>query len=318
VGRRRLAEWKVYFDIFHRVDLLSGQNWTFGDLSGPVPPNPGNHMADRYRASFYNRLKRTSSYYADTAKLFGMVNMERLGRNMIRSDVQDTFHFVLNRSDMLHWQTKRAIEHVFYFHPNAQVYVHSNDLESPDFEIFVESGYNLMVQPYNVMLLAREMFGLVMPEMISHPTAVPCLVVWKYGGVFVSKNTFLQQEISRSVEAGITMESDGSVGMVIVAKHSSKALEFLKSQNALLSSDAHAIADMKAPSWRVPVLSESETVQCFEDLSWALAASSQETSLAVSLHPSVFSSDRVVKLDSECYKLMEVNCIYCDEIHWEY
>ena len=96
------------------LDLLHvyepGDKWTF-DLENP-PPNPGVHIADRNRASLWNYLKRRSSYYEDTARLHGMIPLQRLGKDQSFPNLFGDFHFVVGPDATMSWQFVRAIEYV--------------------------------------------------------------------------------------------------------------------------------------------------------------------------------------------------------------
>jgi len=306
-GKQKVGRVDGLLDVFHRLEPESGKNWTFGNLTGAVPPNPGNHLADRYRASFWHRLKKTH-FYDDTARLFGMVPLQRLGRANVDINVQDTFHFLLNRSE-LNWQTQRAIEHVFFFHPNSQVFVHSNDIIPSDLQIFVESGYNLAVRQYDVNSLKRDAFANApFKGMIDNRILTPFLLLWKYGGgVYVSKNTMVYKEIPMSLRHGMVLEEDGAAAMMYFDKYSvDKFAMTLRNEEATDPS----------LSWKFPVLSKNDTLKCVEEEAWALEG--LDGSLAVSLHPSTYASVDVIKIDSVCYKVVEEPCVYLDEIHWEF
>mmetsp|Transcript_33613 Transcript_33613/g.49393 ORF Transcript_33613/g.49393 Transcript_33613/m.49393 type:complete len:1148 (-) Transcript_33613:125-3568(-) len=302
-GIQKVGRVEGLLDVFHRVEPESGKNWTFDNLTGAVPPNPGNHLADRYRASFWHRLKKTHFYY-DTARLFGMVPLQRLGRSNVDINVQDTFHFLLNRNE-LNWQTQRAIEHIFFFHPNAQVFVHSNDIIPSDLEIFVESGYSLVVQQYDVDSLKRDAFANApFKGMVDNRIMMPFLLLRKFGGgVYLSKNTIVYKEIPMILGHGMVLEEDGAAAMMYFDEHS-------------IDKFAMNLRNEEATSWKVPVLSRNDTLKCVEDKAWALEG--LDDSLAVSLHPSTYASVNVIKIDSVCYKVIEEPCIYLDEIHWEF
>lgn len=47
-----------------------------------MKPNPGVHVFDRYRASFLQLLKQRSLMYYDTANLFGMIPLQRVGKGI--------------------------------------------------------------------------------------------------------------------------------------------------------------------------------------------------------------------------------------------
>eukprot|EP00984_Skeletonema_dohrnii_P021692 scaffold10884_cov77-Skeletonema_dohrnii-CCMP3373.AAC.1 len=106
-GKEKTGRVAGLLDIFHRID--KSKNLTLGfDLSGPIPPNPGNHEADRRRASFWHRLKRVS-YYEDAARIFGRIPFQRLGAGMVQGDFHNNFHFVMNQTDLSDWRSRRTI-----------------------------------------------------------------------------------------------------------------------------------------------------------------------------------------------------------------
>ena len=177
-GKEKTGRVSGLLDIFHRVDKSRDWPWRF-DLSKPIPPNPGNHEADRRRAAFWHRLKRVE-YYEDAAKLFGRIPLQRLGASMIQDDIHDHFHFVMNRKDLSDWRSRRAVEAVLYFHPNAKVSIHVEDYVSfdsqGDFSIFTESGYDVSIQTYSAQ---------------KAPVDQIKNLLQTFGGVFVSKGTFV-------------------------------------------------------------------------------------------------------------------------------
>jgi len=312
-GAQRAGRVEGLLDVFHRVQRgQEGKNWTFGDLTGDVPHSDGVHLADRYRASFWNRLKKTH-YYRDTGKLFGMIPMQRLGRKNVNTGVQEVFHFVLESKSDLSWRTKRAIEHIFYFHPNCRVIVHSNQITATDLEIFVETGYNLVVQPYNLDLLLKEEdspYKLRDADVIK--ISLPLLLLRKYGGLYVSNDTFLLKTIPADLEEGLVLQENGKPSIAFFDRDSKDALGSLKSirSSGLLKANDRL-------SWSVPALSDVDTLKCMEDTEWSLPDDSKET-IAVSLHPSSLASSKTIKIDTECYRFVEKLCIFCDEIHWDY
>lgn len=311
-GAQRVGRVEGLLDIFHRVQRgIEGKNWTFGNLADDVPHSDGVHLADRYRASFWNRLKKTH-YYQDTGRLFGMIPMQRLGRKNVDKGVQELFHFVLESRSDLSWRTKRAIEHVLYFHPNSRVIVHSNQITAIDLEIFVETGYNLVVQPYGLDSLLKEEdlpYNVRNDDLIK--VSLPLLLLRKYGGVYVSKNTFLLKTIPADFEEGLVLQENGNPSIAFFDRDSKDVVGSLKSIRS---------AGLKASyrlGWSVPALSDVETMKCVEDTEWSLPDDWRET-IAVSLHPSSFASNKTIKVDTECYRFVEKLCIFCDEIHWDF
>ena len=299
--------------VFHEVAPFEGKNWTFGDLTGEVPPNAGNHFADRYRASFWNNLRKTH-FYRDTAKLYGMVPLQRLGMaNIGGPSTQNTFHFVLQKDD-LSWQTKRAIEHIFYFHPNARIYVNSNSINPEDLSIFAETGYDLIMQNYDIEELIENAFSAAIPltQILHNRLSIYFLILWKYGGVYVSKNTMVVKELPLPLEHGVVMEEEsGDPALIHLPKHSTDAHSFL--MGILLKNEADQIKD-----WRIPVLSEEDTQKCIKDEVWSMDIANDDSVVAVSLHPTTFVSAASIKYKSVCYHVVEEFCIFCDEIHWDF
>eukprot|EP00554_Chaetoceros_debilis_P003067 CAMPEP_0194086570 /NCGR_PEP_ID=MMETSP0149-20130528/21613_1 /TAXON_ID=122233 /ORGANISM="Chaetoceros debilis, Strain MM31A-1" /LENGTH=1080 /DNA_ID=CAMNT_0038769683 /DNA_START=479 /DNA_END=3721 /DNA_ORIENTATION=+ len=312
-GKQSVGRVEGLLDVFHRVQRgVDGKNWTFGNLTGDVPHSDGVHLADRYRASFWNRLKKTH-YYRDSAKMFGMVPFQRLGRKNIEIGIQDTFHFVLE-SDLT-WQTKRAIEHVFYFHPNCKVYVHSNDISPNELETFTEAGFNLVVQAYDLDLLHEE--ELHVPHKLRNNdfqrASLPLLLLRKLGGIYLSKETLVLKTIAAGIEEGVVLQENGDIAM---AYHSRQSKDVVKSLTYMTKSRS-MVENSGNLTWSFPVLSNLDTLKCIEDIKWGLDDDTKDK-IAVSLHPSSFASIKTIKIDTECYKIIEKLCIFCDEIHWDY
>jgi len=186
------------------------------------PPNPGNKLIDRYRASFWHHLKKQSTFYVDTAYLFGIVPMKRVGR---RSGIDDSlvhinFNFIFTTGlNTLHWRVIRSIESVFYHNPNAKVVVHSNTLPvtGSKLDTFWEAGYDLQVKPYDVnellkdwssgknatdlveLFLSRKHVYKKGPFWYSHETdLLRYLLMWKYGGVYLDTDMYIQRPISKN------------------------------------------------------------------------------------------------------------------------
>mmetsp|Transcript_7514 Transcript_7514/g.9807 ORF Transcript_7514/g.9807 Transcript_7514/m.9807 type:complete len:816 (+) Transcript_7514:74-2521(+) len=313
-GHQRTGRVSGLIELFHLIS--SKDPWPFGNTTTTigVGPNPGNHVADRYRASFWNRFKRASHFYEDNAKMLGMIPFQRLGRDSAKEDTQDTFHFLLQVEDMKYWQTKRAIEHVFFFHPNARVYIHSNDLTEVDLEIFVESGYDLVVQRYDVVSLGEE--AKLVPldnNQVKSLLVAARLVLWKYGGVVIAKNTFLRKPIPRNIDAGTIMRIGGTeVEMMIYPRFATVLGRYLKTSSTTSS---------LTQSWKVNVLSEGNSMNCYTNATWDHSADkswTDEGALAISVEPSVLFSRTSTTLGTMCYELLESICIFCDEVHIEF
>lgn len=306
-GKQKVGRVEGLLDLFHRVQRgVDGKNWTFGDLSGDIPHSDGVHLADRYRASFWNRLKKTH-YYRDSAKMFGMVPFKRLGRKNIKVGIQDTFHFIMESE--LTWQMTRSIEHVFYFHPNCKIFVHSNTISPNELETFMEAGYNLVVQVYDLDSFYEE--GL--HDDFQHRASVPLLLLRKMGGVYLSKETLVTKAISSDIQEGFVLQENGDIAMAYYRRESEYVLESIK-QMETPRNESESIGNL---TWSFPVLSSFNTLKCIEDVKWSLGDDKKDK-IAVSLHPSSYASIKTITFDTECYKLVEELCIFCDETHWDF
>ena len=157
---------------FHVYDKTKPQAQWPVDLDHPQP-NPGNHEVDRYRAQFWHYIAHfllrnpedPQALYAQTGRLFGVVPLQRLGAAQpTEYPTQSLFHFIVTTGpNTMNWRIIRAIEQVFYHHPNAKVLVHSNTLVAArekglltGLEIFTEVGYNLEVVPFKLLDLAAQ------------------------------------------------------------------------------------------------------------------------------------------------------------------
>lgn len=126
----RTAGIKSLFHVFN-----NNSDWTKFDFENP-PPNPGNHKVDRYRASFWNKLKSETHWYKHTALMFGMIPLVRLGRGPIEMFFEILIDQPIVEND---WLLRKTLESIYYFHPNAHVSVHTTNKQYID--IFKECGY---------------------------------------------------------------------------------------------------------------------------------------------------------------------------------
>ena len=321
-GHERTGRVSGLLDVFHRVDNhREGMEWKFGDLEGSMPPNPGNHYADRFRASFWNRLKR-NPYYSDAARLFGRIPMQRLGTVMEMYDIQNVFHFIMNEEDLNVWYTKRAVESVLYFHPNAQVYVHVDsvnygNLDWNNYDVFAESGYHVTVLKLNTHIVAKSAEKLLGQDFsgINLTLGVTAgVLLHEYGGVFVSKYTYVTRKLPSNLDLGFTEQSNGDVIMMISKKGST---DVLKAASSYTSHDkSKRLKQSSAVAWNVNILSKSQSAACLGTVWWEMPVG--DDFVAFSVVPSAFV-DRVFFHGTRCFDMLEKHCIYCDETtHWSY
>eukprot|EP00984_Skeletonema_dohrnii_P015152 scaffold6492_cov118-Skeletonema_dohrnii-CCMP3373.AAC.4 len=95
-------------------------------------------------------LKRVS-YYEDAARLFGRIPLQRLGAGMVQDHFHKNFHVMMNQTDLSDWRSRRTIEAVLFFHPNAKILIHVEGYVSGGsqglFTIFAESGHDVRLIP---------------------------------------------------------------------------------------------------------------------------------------------------------------------------
>jgi len=140
--------------MFHRH--IPGEQWGYNVWTLTENPPAGVHLFDRRRASFLNHIKKRSLLYYDTANLFGMLPLQRLGKGVIDPthdyEQVDEIQFVISTpADTMTWRIVTSLEAVFFFHPNAKVIIYSNSIPKRDtmFDIFVEAGYDLDIKNYS-------------------------------------------------------------------------------------------------------------------------------------------------------------------------
>lgn len=219
-----------FSDLFHRFNP-SNDTWSY-DLERMLP-NPGVHKLDRYRASFMHYLKGQHVTYIDTAKLFGMLPLKRLGEGIPVSEIplHDVFHMIFTTPpETVTWRIMRAVEAIFYHHPNAKVIMHSRTLPqvgSP-FDIFVETGYNFVIHFYEFEQLLKdsevlsdedtEQFLDVLEERrtaqfwYSHETdLVRMLLMDEYGGVYLDTDQHIVQAFPKALTNVLGWQDDGNM-----------------------------------------------------------------------------------------------------------
>jgi hypothetical protein len=207
-------------DLFHTYRPEDGDQWSF-DLDR-MPPNPGVHRQDRYRASFWNYIKkRLPSWYVDSAELFGLVPIRRLGEGVVSDteDLHNLFHFIFTTPpETLTWRVQRAIEAVFYHHPNAKVIMHSRSLpiSGTRLDAFAETGYDFAIRPYNLETLLEKSSAVSEQDRkkllevlearkegdfwYSHETdLIRLLIMEKYGGVYMDTDMHIIKPFPKSL-----------------------------------------------------------------------------------------------------------------------
>ena len=355
VGMKDYLEGNGVGDMFHVFDPYNGDTWTF-DLENLPPTRPGVHQADRARASFWNVLKRESPFYSNTAHLYGMVPLERLGLKVPDGEVLHTlFHFIFTTPpETLTWREKRAIEHVFYFHPNAKVILHSNTLEQGDCEldIFGEVGYDFTIQPYDLADMLQKTVSdkkLVKSfvsnlddfskgeHWYSHETDIlRYMLLWHSTGVYLDTDMYLIKPLSRQMTNVLAYQD---------ARHEyvSGALMIFERRHPLMQAaltwtlENYAARRNEWPvlgSTLMTLLHKKEkdkdgTFRVLDDatfypIDWEsidkcfkeeLPSLDLSETYGVHLNTKITSHYTFTTKGTFCDKLLHAYCIFCDEIH---
>ncbi|XP_038074476.1 uncharacterized protein LOC119742533 [Patiria miniata] len=135
--------------LFHTMDIhkmstesivqwLRDFNWTH------PPPNPNVSLRMRVRATNWNVIRQDQVLY-DSAHKFGLLPLSTPATN---TPHQLLFHFIPNITDnrtSLDRPKWRSIESIFYHYPHARIIIHSDSLQTGQFDVLTESGYTIEV-----------------------------------------------------------------------------------------------------------------------------------------------------------------------------
>ena len=233
-------------ELFHQ--FAAGSNFTFDPDN--MEPNPGIHKIDRYRASFWNYFKRRSQVYEDSGKLYGHLPLKRLGISVAThaDESHDLFHMIYTTTQ-ISWRVIRAVEYIFYHHPNAKVVVHSNTLpKDNDFLRFVEAGYKLVVREYELEYLidqcnadgqSKRDFLQRLPHIskgkywYSHETdLLRAMVLYIWGGVYLDTDMYilkplLKSDLQNTWSCQSSRAHDANVAMLIFDQGSPMLLRYI-------------------------------------------------------------------------------------------
>lgn len=148
----------------------------------------------------------------------------------------------------------------------------------------MESGYDLEARKFE--------FG--EKETSSNNMVKVCGILQSFGGAFLSKQTYLRDELSDTLDSGYVLKKDGSVAMMVAAKGD------VILESALSSNDVSFRASQpNAKEWDVSILTADETNNCMGDVNWVLP-SSDVVAVTVDAHS---LQEHKILMDSECYGL---------------
>jgi Glycosyltransferase sugar-binding region containing DXD motif/Alpha 1,4-glycosyltransferase conserved region len=285
-----------------------------------------------------------------------MIPLRRLGYTIKTSDRQDLFHFVVTTDlSAMSWRAVRAIEGVFYHHPNAHVMVHSaTSGEGPTkLQLFQETGYNLTIVPFNleekirsvktkVNPMVKEMFISKLPQLargrnwVSHQSdIVRFLVMFEYGGVYFDTDVYAQRPISKAFTNSIGEQSKGRLNgaaMILEAQHPfvEMALDYIfinYNETNMLTWEiigpglvTSIISQNDFPTKPIHILDE----EAFQPIKWndvngdcfgGHKTYDLNRTLAIHLNSHITSAHTSLKSGTQCDMILHEYCIFCDEIH---
>jgi drug/metabolite transporter (DMT)-like permease len=124
------------------------------DWAKPLP-NPNNAQRDRFRATFWNTIRKHESL-RDMALMMGVVPFQLAPDSFRGSRLR--FH-LFHTGKEADWSllARRTVESIFYRMPHADVWVHSSHLAPESLEIFKETGYSVHLVPMDFQKLLGDL-----------------------------------------------------------------------------------------------------------------------------------------------------------------
>lgn len=190
--------------------------------SSGVFTNPNARLLMRLRATAWSVIRKHASL-RDSAVRFGVVPFPRVPRAAPTNTT--TVHLIFTTSarnsivlesvenrvtveGTFMWRHWRCVESVFHHHPFATVVIHSNTLSQTTFDVLTEAGYDIRVESYDLVELAKgtpaEAF--VREELpyaregehwYSHATdLLRLLILFKRGGVYMDTDVIVVRSLS--------------------------------------------------------------------------------------------------------------------------
>eukprot|EP00529_Nitzschia_sp_RCC80_P015108 CAMPEP_0113498378 /NCGR_PEP_ID=MMETSP0014_2-20120614/31138_1 /TAXON_ID=2857 /ORGANISM="Nitzschia sp." /LENGTH=713 /DNA_ID=CAMNT_0000392393 /DNA_START=449 /DNA_END=2590 /DNA_ORIENTATION=- /assembly_acc=CAM_ASM_000159 len=332
------------FELFHLYRPFEDPDWKWDNLN-EVPPNPGVHKVDRFRASFWNYLSRRNPFYHDAAKLHGMIPFQRLGGDLQDDNVQSSFHILFSKTTtVVHWRLSRAIEYIFFHHPNAYVTIHVPKETYPLLEntrrlqIFREVGYKLVVKPLVVEDLVVKAAsnrksqsgcgatsGLedLVAKAMGDEELLKVLILHSFGGgIYVDPDVYFLKPVPANISQAIST----NMSLLILSKENTEEVVkqiLFPEDNGLVSTGPATtrkiLLSKISGSTDEPIIrlgaSCFSTMQNDTDGARKMALFDIKYAAEVSLQHHNHL-DFIAK-NSICDDLLHKYCIFCDEIHTE-
>lgn len=216
---------------------------------------------------------------------------------------------------------RRSIENVFYFHPNAEVHIHVHttaaqditELKDDAFMIFIDSGYDVRLHKFTPELYLNRVKGVDVEQSSPNVALQIGSLLWNHGGVFLSKHTFVTGALTLDLNEGYTLNNDGSVAFMIGKQKSLLVLQSLLGSSKIESMHFWIQGDGKL--WNSTVLGSDQTTTCMKEQTSERNKEGKGVAVTVD---SKSLYDQTIRIDTDCYYLIEKNCIFTNELHWEF
>ena len=226
-SRKSAQRFKGLLDLFHSIRLynltdeqakerISQFNWA------DPPRNPNLALRMRLVASMWYIFRNKLDIY-ESARRFGMFPLTP--QWLTKSEPSHMFHLIHNdikQDGGLTWDQWRCIESILRHHPTAKLMIYSNIIEQSLFDVLTEVGYQIIVKTYKLTQLVQETpLQTFFKEMqfkdkakqiiLNQHGVLKFLLLYKYGGVFLTENTIVLKPIDISQRNVVSLDSELNV-----------------------------------------------------------------------------------------------------------
>ncbi|XP_038074474.1 uncharacterized protein LOC119742534 [Patiria miniata] len=196
--------------LFHTVDAFnmsqeSIARWLRDFNWRNPPPNPDVSMRMRLRATDWNVIRQDQVLY-DSARKFGLLPLSPPATN---TPNQLVFHLILNRTrnpTSLDWPKWRTIESIFYHYPHAKIIIHSDSLQTGQFDVLTESGYTIEVHSLSASIGNNIMKNKIdikhfrrFGSRLNEEDFAKLAVLFQWGGVYIDADVILLRQLDLSL-----------------------------------------------------------------------------------------------------------------------
>ena len=226
-SRKSAQRFKGLLDLFHSIRLynltdeqakkrISQFNWA------DPPRNPNLALRMRLVSSMWYIFRNKLDIY-ESARRFGMFPLTpQWLRESVPSHIFHLIHNEIKQDGGLTWHQWRCIESILRHHPTAKLMIYSNTIEQSLFDVLTEVGYQIIVKTYELTQLVQEtplqaffketQFKDKAKQTILYQHGImKFLLVYKYGGVFLTEDTIVLKPIDISQRNVVSLDSEFNV-----------------------------------------------------------------------------------------------------------